>query len=142
MFLSYTYYCQRALVAPFPKQHASSSHANQGPTCFSHHESPEVVPRSKGQALFIDSGLSSGRQAARAQSLFPSFPLKNQDKAASSAAYKYQRTSFMEKEGSGRTRPRKSRISPLSPLVKQELENKKNSLFLLFFSLPLVSSLY
>ncbi|PKA66103.1 hypothetical protein AXF42_Ash018392 [Apostasia shenzhenica] len=36
-FLSYIYYCQRALAAPFPMQHASSSHANQGLTSFSHH---------------------------------------------------------------------------------------------------------
>ncbi|PKA62928.1 hypothetical protein AXF42_Ash007724 [Apostasia shenzhenica] len=87
MFLSYTHHCQRALAAPFPMQHASSRRANQGSTCFSCHRSPETVPRSKGQALFTDSGPSSGRQAARIQSLSTSFPPENQDKAASSVAY-------------------------------------------------------
>ncbi|PKA62330.1 hypothetical protein AXF42_Ash016122 [Apostasia shenzhenica] len=87
MFLSYTYHYQRALAALFPKQHASSSHPNQESTCFSCHRSPETVPRSKGQALFTDSGPSSGRQVAKTQSLSTSFPPENQDKAASSAAY-------------------------------------------------------
>ncbi|PKA66213.1 hypothetical protein AXF42_Ash006910 [Apostasia shenzhenica] len=86
IFLSYTYHCQRALAALFPMQHAFSSHANQGSTCFSCHRSPETVPRSKGQALFTDSGPSSGRQAARTQSLSTSFPPENPE-AASSAAY-------------------------------------------------------
>ncbi|PKA56125.1 hypothetical protein AXF42_Ash015610 [Apostasia shenzhenica] len=87
MFLSYTYHCQRALAILFSKQHASSSHVNQGSTRFSYHRSPETVPRSKGQALFTDSGPSSGRQAAQTQSLSTSFPPKNQDQAASSVAY-------------------------------------------------------
>ncbi|PKA63543.1 hypothetical protein AXF42_Ash005438 [Apostasia shenzhenica] len=71
-------------------QHAFFRHANQGSACPSCYRSPEIVPRSKGQALFTDSGPSSGQQAARAQSLFPSFPPENQDKATPSAAYKYQ----------------------------------------------------
>ncbi|PKA51480.1 hypothetical protein AXF42_Ash002845 [Apostasia shenzhenica] len=96
----------------------------KSPHAFSHHESPEEVPKSKGQALFIDSGPSSGRQAVRIQSLSTSFPLKNQDKTALSAAYEYQgktsKRGEMKHPGSTdqkrRTRPRKSRIFPLSPL--------------------------
>ncbi|PKA65005.1 hypothetical protein AXF42_Ash011607 [Apostasia shenzhenica] len=61
-------------------QHASSRHANKGSACPSCYRSPETVPRSKGQALFTDSGPSSGRQAARAQNLFPSFLRKTRIK--------------------------------------------------------------
>ncbi|PKA62080.1 hypothetical protein AXF42_Ash018305 [Apostasia shenzhenica] len=124
-------------------QHASSRHANQESACPSCYRSPETVPRSKGQTLFTDYGPSSGRQAVRAQSLFPFFPPKNQDKAAPSVAYKYQGTRFMKKDEKGgddspkrrRTHPSKSRIPPLSPPVKQEYGNKKSTLSFSFFLL-------
>ncbi|PKA45839.1 hypothetical protein AXF42_Ash021436 [Apostasia shenzhenica] len=52
MFPSYTYRCQRVTTSPFSMQHASFSHANQGPACFSHHGPLKELPRSKSQALF------------------------------------------------------------------------------------------
>ncbi|PKA59179.1 Protein SMG7 [Apostasia shenzhenica] len=139
MFLNCTYHCQRALAAPFSKQHASSSHANQGSACFSHHESPEAVPRSKGQALFLLTlGPSSGRQSSIGPGLvYVLFFRKTRTKLCNPSPTNTSEQSSSKEGGiehpgstdqKRRTRPRKSRILPLSPLVKQELENKKNSL--------------
>ncbi|PKA55126.1 hypothetical protein AXF42_Ash003763 [Apostasia shenzhenica] len=104
-------------------QHASSIHANQGSAFPSCHKSPETVPRSKGQVLFTDSGLSSGRQAARTQSLPTSFPPENQDKAAPSATYKYQGAGFKKRDRKREKTSPKGKIIEDSPQEEQNLSS-------------------
>ncbi|PKA62702.1 hypothetical protein AXF42_Ash012289 [Apostasia shenzhenica] len=75
----------------------------------------------------------------------PSFPRKIRIKLCNPSSINTSEQSSIKRgsiqDQKRRTRPRKSRIPPLSPLVKQELENKESSLFLLL-SLPSLVKLF
>ncbi|PKA64053.1 hypothetical protein AXF42_Ash005065 [Apostasia shenzhenica] len=140
MFLSYTYHCQRALAAPFSKQHASFSHVNQGSACPNCHGSPEAVPILKASILLLRLLVPPTADKWRGlRACSPPFLRKIRTKLCNPSPINTSEQSSIKRiqhrhqaprinRSEGRTRPRKSRIPPLSPLVKQELENKKSSL--------------